>query len=45
MTIRPMAMGMLVVPELKRSMKAGTPAKAQPRNTPIAMARKIQAVR
>ena len=30
---------------LKRLMKAGTPGKAQPRPTPIAMARKIQSVR
>ena len=29
--IRPMAMGMLVVPTWKRLMKSGTPVKAQPR--------------
>ena len=38
-------MGMLVVPTLNLLMKSGTPVKAQPRNTPIAMARKIQPVR
>ncbi len=40
-----MAMGMLVVPTWNWLMKSGTPGKAQPRSTPIAIARKIQAVR
>ena len=45
MTIRPMAMGMLVVPTDHFSMKAGRPLNAQPRPTPTSMARKIQSVR
>ena len=40
-----MAIGMLVVPDLKRLMKCGHAGKAQPRHTPMAMARKIQSVR
>ena len=38
-------MGMLVVPELNWLMKPGRPLKAQPMNTPMAIARKIQPVR
>ena len=43
--IRPMAIGMLVVPTWNRSMNAGTPDAKYPSPTPVAMARKIQAVR
>ena len=40
-----MAMGMEVVPTLKRFRKGTTPGNRQPPPTPIAMARKIQSVR
>ena len=43
--IRPMAMGMLVVPTLKRSMNDATSGTKCPNPTPTAMARKIQTVR
>ena len=45
MRIRPMAMGMLVVPNSKRWMNSFVPGRRYPRPTPAAMARKIQSVR
>ncbi len=45
MMMRPMAMGMLVVPTVHLSMNSGTPTKAQPTATPTAIARKIHSVR
>jgi hypothetical protein len=44
-TMRPMAMGMLVVPTDHFWMNSGRPLNAQPRPTPTNMARKIQSVR
>ncbi len=44
-TIRPTAMGIEVVPMLKRSRNGTTPGTSHPSATPTAMAAKIQAVR
>ena len=43
--IRPMAMGMLVVPTWNWLMNASTPGMRYPAATPTAMARKIHSVR
>ena len=40
-----MAMGMLVVPTVQRSMNSGTETNAQPMATPMNIARKIHSVR
>jgi len=44
-TISPMAMGMLVVPDDIEFQKSAMPGESQPQNTPIAMAKKIHNVR
>ncbi|MNO93796.1 hypothetical protein D3C76_854000 [compost metagenome] len=44
-TIRPMAIGMLVEPTERLLSQAGSPSNRLPKLTPIAMARKIQTVR
>ncbi|MNT88443.1 hypothetical protein D3C72_2290090 [compost metagenome] len=44
-TIRPMAMGILVEPTDRLFSQAGSPSNRLPSPTPMAMARKIQTVR
>ena len=45
MRIRPIAIGIEVVPTLKRFRKGTVPGTSQPSRTPAAMAAKIQPVR
>ena len=45
MSMRPMAMGMLVVPRERLFINAGAPVKTEPTVTPAAMASTIHAVR
>ncbi|MCX6224280.1 MAG: hypothetical protein NTV01_05940 [Bacteroidia bacterium] len=45
MIIKPMAMGMLVVPELIEFQKSATDGEKYPQSTPTSIARKIQRVR
>jgi len=45
MIIRPIAIGILVVPELMEFQKSATDGEKYPQRTPISMARKIQRVR
>ena len=45
MTINPTAIGIEVVPTLKRFRNGTTPGRSQPRPTPSAIAKKIHAVR